>query len=84
MIYLKRDAELGTVYNKFEVWLISDTPALQRFFLMFFLLVVLSVAKDRKYSVFKRVKLFFPDRHFLVKYGIYFHRAISLGFERLK
>ena len=35
MIYLKRDAELGTVYNKFEVWLISDTPALQRFFLMF-------------------------------------------------
>ena len=79
MIYLKRDAELGTVYNKFEVWLISDTPALQRFFLVFLLLVVLSVAKDRKYRVFKRVKLFFPDRHFLVKYGIYFHRAISLG-----
>ena len=79
MIYLKRAAELWTIYNKFEVWSISDTPALLRFFLVFFLLVVLSVAKDRKYSVFKRVKLFFPDRHFLVKYGICFHRAISPG-----
>ena len=79
MIYLKRDAELWTMYNKSEVWSISDTPALQRFFLVFFLLVVLSFAKDRKYSVFKRVKLFFPDRHFLVKYGICFHRAISPG-----
>ena len=76
-IYSKRDAELWTVYNKFEVWSISDTPALKRFFLVFFLLVVLSVAKDRKYSVFQGVKLFFPDRHFLVKYGICFHRAIS-------
>ena len=78
-IYSKRDAELWTMYNKFEVWSISDIPALKRFFLVFFLLVVLSVAKDRKYSVFQGVKLFFPDRHFLVKYGICFHRAISPG-----
>ena len=79
MMYLKRDAELWTMYNKFEVWSISDTPTLQRIFLVFFLLVLFSVEKDRKYSVLRRVKLFFPDRHFLVKYGICFHRAISPG-----
>ena len=79
MMYLKRDAELWTMYNKFEVWSISDTPTLQRIFLVFFLLVLFSVEKDRKYSVLRRVKLFFPDRHFLVKYGICLHRAISPG-----